>query len=769
MITKMRIRDVATYDNEGVLIEDLKKINFFYGNNGSGKTTITEVIRNEDSYPSCSIDWQDKKMVPYVYNRNFVNENFRLDNPIKGIFTLGKESVDLKLQMDELKNKIKEHEDSIVDISGLFREKDAEKTIQLEEFKQNCWTLKKELDEEFKDLIEGYRNSKDRFMNKCIEESQKLDRSLKPIEEIRAKKESIFDRPVEQVDNFLPISYDESLENNPIFTQKIIGKDDVDISALITELNISDWVQEGYTISKNSAGICPFCQQTLPNKFEEKLNSYFDQTYIQQIEELRAVTANYQRSIENILEQIDALQISKQDSFIGKETITRLLELIRSKYEENKLLIEQKQKEPSRVIELVRLSSLITDVNTEISEANLKVNKYNEMIRNLKVEKENLIKDMWRFIAEKNKPNIEEFNKKMKTLERIMGNLDRKRKNKDTYKEKHQKDLLELQEQSTSVEHSVNEINKTLRSFGFKNFQLATTGEKGNYKIVRENGEEVKDTLSEGEKTFITFLYFYQLLNGSNSKEEIVTDKIVIIDDPISSLDSNVLFMVSTLVRQLMFEMKEKTSDIKQLFIFTHNIYFHKEITFNQGKKSYGEGGFWIVRKIDDVTSIQQYEENPIKTSYELLWKELKNRGNHSVVSIQNVMRRILENYFKFFGNINLDELENKFELEEKMICRSLISWINDGSHYISEDLYVENNEVLVGRYMDVFKNIFYSQGHEGHFDMMMGEYQIHTITGIKEEPADALAEIKAGLEEAAVGNQEENKVPPLDVKIRKP
>jgi wobble nucleotide-excising tRNase len=758
MITKMSIRDVATYDNEGVLIENLKKINFFYGNNGSGKTTITEVIRDEDTYPSCSIGWRGKKMVSYVYNRNFVKENFRLDNPIKGIFTLGKESVDLKLQMDELKDEIKEHEGGIEKISGLLREKDAEKTTLIDEFKDRCWTIKKELDDEFKDLIEGYRNSKDRFMNKCIEESKKLDRTLKPIEEIRTKKESIFDRPVEQVENFPLIPYDESFENNPIFTQKIIGKDDVDISALITNLNISDWVQEGYKISKSSDGICPFCQQTLPNKFKEKLNSYFDQTYIQQIEELRTVTANYQQSIDNILEQIVALQTSKQNSFIVKEAITRLLQLIKSKYEENKLLIEQKKKEPSRVIELVRLSSLITDVNTEIANANLKVNEYNEMIRNFKVEKENLIKDMWRFITEKNKPNIEKFNNKMNKLERIMGSLGRKRKDKEHYKDKFKKDLRELQEQSTSVEHSVNEINKTLRSFGFKHFQLATTGEKGNYKIVRENGEEVKDTLSEGEKTFITFLYFYQLLNGSNSKDEIVTDKIVVIDDPISSLDSNVLFMVSTLVRQLMFAMREKTSDIKQLFIFTHNIYFHKEVTFNQGKKSYGEGGFWIVRKINNVTSIQQYEKNPIKTSYELLWKELKNRGNQSIVSVQNVMRRILENYFKFFGNINLDELEDKFELEEKMICRALISWINDGSHYISEDLYVVNNEELVCRYMDVFKNIFYSQGHKCHFDMMMGDYQIETTTGIKEEPTDALAEIKAGLEEAASGNHEEKR-----------
>lgn len=61
------------------------------------------------------------------------------------------------------------------------------------------------------------------------------------------------------------------------------------------------------------------------------------------------------------------------------------------------------------------------------------------------------------------------------------------------------------------------------------------------------------------------------------------------IDDPISSLDSSVLFMVSSLVRQLMFDIKNNSTDIKQLFVLTHNIYFHKEITFNQGKKVMGK------------------------------------------------------------------------------------------------------------------------------------------------------------------------------------
>lgn len=108
-------------------------------------------------------------------------------------------------------------------------------------------------------------------------------------------------------------------------------------------------------------------------------------------------------------------------------------------------------------------------------------------------------------------------------------------------------------------------------------------------------------------------------------------------------------------------------------------------------------------------------------TSYELLWSEIRDSTSLSFVSIQNSMRRILENYFKFFGDISLDILEDKFdEHEEKMICRSLISWINDGSHFISEDLYVGDSIDLTQKYLIVFREIFIRNGHAAHYNMMM-------------------------------------------------
>lgn len=115
--------------------------------------------------------------------------------------------------------------------------------------------------------------------------------------------------------------------------------------------------------------------------------------------------------------------------------------------------------------------------------------------------------------------------------------------------------------------------------------------------------------------------------------------------------------------------------------------------------------------------------KSPIQNSYELLWQELKNKEGNSSIFIQNTMRRIVENYFKILGKYGDDDLIKKFpNQQEQEICRSLICWINDGSHCISDDLFIEHQEAAINKYLEVFKAIFVEMGHEGHYKMMMGE-----------------------------------------------
>ena len=162
-------------------------------------------------------------------------------------------------------------------------------------------------------------------------------------------------------------------------------------------------------------------------------------------------------------------------------------------------------------------------------------------------------------------------------------------------------------------------------------------------------------------------------------------DRVVVFDDPVSSLDSDVLFIVSSLIRQTIEDARAKKGHIKQVFVLTHNIYFHKEITFDKNRSAgvaQKDESFWTIRKLKGVSKVQNHKTNPITSSYEMLWSEVKER-NLASQTIQNTLRRILEYYFKILGGMSFDEITERFDGEEKLICKSLLTWVNVGSHFI--------------------------------------------------------------------------------------
>jgi len=198
----------------------------------------------------------------------------------------------------------------------------------------------------------------------------------------------------------------------------------------------------------------------------------------------------------------------------------------------------------------------------------------------------------------------------------------------------------------------------------------------------------------------------------------------VVFDDPVSSLDADILFIVCNLIKNTIAEMRKGNSSVKQVFVLTHNIYFHKEVTFDKKRnatKVRSHESFWVVRKTSQRSELIHVYDKPVKSSYELLWREVR-RKPPSDTAIQNVMRRILEHYFKFYGGITPEDIIEDFDGKDKMICNTLLSWVNDGSHFAIDDLCMASDPGQVDRYLNVFQRIFEESGHGGHFRMKMGE-----------------------------------------------
>ena len=187
-------------------------------------------------------------------------------------------------------------------------------------------------------------------------------------------------------------------------------------------------------------------------------------------------------------------------------------------------------------------------------------------------------------------------------------------------------------------------------------------------------------------------------------------------------MDNNVLFIVSTLVKAIIQNCRDGENGIKQVMVLTHNVYFHKEITFWGNKQSLPttETRYFIVRKKNEVSSVTGYDSNQIKTSYEMLWEDLRNPTELSLSSAFNTMRRILEHYFNIVGGLNYEKCINELEGTDKIICKALVAFINDGSHSVFEDLIFSVDDLGFDNYMRVFRLIFEKLNHIDHYNMMM-------------------------------------------------
>lgn len=471
------------------------------------------------------------------------------------------------------------------------------------------------------------------------------------------------------------------------------------------------------------------------------MDAYFDDAFLTDSRAIDELAKSYVASADYLLAQLSVV-LDSPFRFLDVEALRTELALLTSQIALNRQHLADKQREPSQLVALEPLTDVLEKIRQLLVAANTKIEAHNTTVANLVKEKRELASQVWKHIVAAELGSVlQSYSTKKQALVIAINALVSKIDVTQTEQRQKHKEIAELERSTTSVQPTIDAINGLLASFGFHGFSLAKANIGTGYVLLRPNGVDAKETLSEGERTFVTFLYFYHLLKGSDSEIGVTTDRVVVFDDPVSSLDSDILFIVSSLIKALFDDVRKGKGQIKQVFVLTHNVYFHKEVTFNPRRADRAamrsEETFWVVRKSNHASRVEFHTNNPIVTSYELLWAEVR-REDRSNLSIQNTLRRILENYFKILGGTDTDEICNLFEGRDKVICQSLFSWVNDGSHFAHDDLYVAIDNTMVERHLRIFREIFVKAKHLSHYKMMMREAYLDDSKELSNAPEES-------------------------------
>jgi len=331
MISEIQIKNCASYDSIGVTVKDLKEINFIYGPNGSGKTTFSNAIADRQRYPQCSIKWKDNLPIKsFVYNRSFIDENFGRSKTQKGIFTLGKGEIDARETIEARKSEIDKTNKAIIEDITAIETINANHELQEVQFGEDCWKIYTQLKDLFKPAFKGcaFKNTfKDRCKVEVNNASPLLDLAV-----LKEKAARIYSGSTEPRMDIALINFSalQATETNEIWERRIIGKEDVDIAAMIRKLNNSDWVKQGLAYYSGKGDHCPFCQQKAPAHLEDQLNEYFDETYLAQVKTLHDLGSAYSTQTADIVFEIGELLNSK-NNLIDNYHQVRLFYIFRSK------------------------------------------------------------------------------------------------------------------------------------------------------------------------------------------------------------------------------------------------------------------------------------------------------------------------------------------------------------------------------------------------------------------------------------------------------
>jgi len=713
VIKQIFLRGVTSYSPVASLtIGPLTKVNMFYGHNGTGKTTIGNYLQDPGDlvYSDCGIQPPSPDRELVVYNHIFMENHFQ-ESSQPGVFTLNEGNIEAEnalLAAEAALKKLAEQRQAEVDAGKALI---ATQKTNKETLLDDLWTLRKQHESSALRFCFTGLNTKERLAEKVenlsVEPASETFEAL-ALEAAELQAASDQERPVLSSFSFP----ERDVELSPLLQEAITGSENSYLSAIINDLGNSDWIKQAFRFVDKNDDRCPFCQQKLQADFYEELGKVFDQTYQRRIDELIALKDRFEAGAVRLKAQYLRPDYQMPEFATGIAALEVLLQI-------NCRLLADKLAHPSAPVVLDSSTEIIDSLNALVKVEQVKTTAFNLKVKDKKAHLEKIKSRFWNCFRSTSDPML---SKAKAVQDDLDTQIAAKRQAIELIKgqAQDQKQIItENRAKITNIDQSIDNINTSLNALGLKGFLVVREqGDLPRYRLERPVQQQgVFKTLSEGEKTLISFLYFLEVCNGDlDSKSgKLKTNRVIVIDDPISSLSHNYVYDIASLIYRKVLSPKDR---FKQVFVLTHSLFFFHEM-LKHLKKGDDFSLFRITKA--QYSSVIPMKASDVQNDYQSFWQAIKDAqsGRTSASVIPNMMRNILEHYFNFVHR--QEELAKALQelAEEDIEFKALYRYVNRESHSDAVNL-TDFGEIEPGHYIERFRQVFVLTGFEQHYEKMM-------------------------------------------------
>jgi len=700
----LKIENLGVFSNykKPAGMEPFKRFNLIYGLNGSGKTTLSRFFADlntgqAEGFPNLKYkikteDGDFQQGAPYsrkirVFNAEYVDANIgKLEGTLNPIYVIGEEN-------KALAETVKSDEAQLALLKQQLEEKSSERDKLVKKKGKLFTDVAPKITEASKGAVTRTYNK--RNAEKAYGELSSAKQLS--IDELAVTSAEMKQTALDRLDEFPTVKMETHKGEQTLFEALKLLRDVIlnlgrksatsaAIERIKTNPELADWVERGRDLhDRKDDQICEYCLQKIPEDREAELAAHFNESDSKLKLEIESAISSV-RTARDKIERIKGLseknlypelqeEFSKNSKVLSEEQAQILSNL---KEMDEALKDKLTRRTESYEVMISALSSstweaAVEALNTLIRRHNAETDDYQNRLDS------NFSKIETHFLSAIQQ-DVQDVSDEISVLDgEIKACIGGDAKHSTLGTKDLETRIKDNRARISNSHQAAADLSQKLASFlGRDDLRFEPEGE--GYRVMRF-GRAAK-RLSEGEKTAITFLYF---VVGLNDQDFDLEDGIVVIDDPISSLDSSSVY-------QAFSYLKSAVKDARQVFLLTHNFEFLKLLlgwfTYgNQKDKSY-----WMLHCTNTSPGARETDLKPLdkvlienRNEYIYLFRTLAEFVSDGTIAqsypIPNIARKVLEtfldqhstgkSFFKKLENLDYDE----------QIKSSLYKYTNDLSH----------------------------------------------------------------------------------------